>query len=253
MGKRWLIVSHERSGTEWLIASIIKNLFPSMYKSHAMRQPAWDVDEDRFYDSAVMREFLFERDSTRYNGDNHKIPFKSHHAFDFFEPLWDQVIEECNVLYIMRDGRDVMTSAWHHGWDYQGFMPRAFNVQQFIALQPTEPMGRYHGDYKVSNMAERWSRHIQSWSERDGVLYLSYEQLSQRYEETIRIIAKYAGEPIPVEIETVDLTGVNPWEGKTGNWVHYIEPSALNLFNKSGKIGMEIVGKHINGWRNLRS
>jgi hypothetical protein len=253
MRDRWLIVSHERSGTEWLIASIVKNIFPTLWQKNTDRQVCWDLDGDRFYDPEVMERVLYEDIKTRVKplfhcdgktmvrGDDPHVPVKSHHAFDFFEPIWDQIIEAFNVVYIMRDGRDVMTSMWNHGWDHDGFMPKAFNPERFSALKPTEEMGRYHGDYHVENMAQRWSRHLESWWDREGVYYVTYEQMTLRYNQTIRAIAAYAGLKIPVEIETPGLTGIRPWRGKVGNWRQFGD---FGYFWCDAKPGMRILRAH---------
>lgn len=256
MNKRWLLVSHERSGTEWMIASIIKNLFPILYQPNSARQACWDMDDDRFYDPKVTRKFLFDSDDQRsrllydvakitsVQGTDHRVAVKSHHAYDFFEPLWDQIKEEFNVIYVMRDGRDVMTSMWNHGWDHDGFMPPAFNVARFIELPPSEAMRRYQGDYRVENMADRWSNHMLSWCDIEGVLYVTYEQLSTDYEATIKRVADYAGVEIPGEIETPGLTGIRPWIGKPYNFVHYISPYEMGFFYTNAEPGMRIIEKH---------
>jgi hypothetical protein len=256
MDKRWLVISHERSGTEWLIASLIKNLFPDLYQPNNTQQARWDMDDRMLCDPKVMTEFLFERDdlrtklifgvkgTTSVKGTDHRVPVKSHHAFDFFEPIWDRVLEEFNVIYIMRDGRDVMTSMWRHGWNHEGFMPRAFNVRRFIAMEPTEGMGRYHGDYPVNNMAERWNNHLLNWYDRKGVIYISYEQLSFRYKETIRAIAMLCDLPIPTEVENPGMTGVRPWKGQVSNWTKYISKQDLGYFRTVAWPGMKMVREH---------
>lgn len=258
MDKRLLICAHERSGSEWLIASIIKNLFPELYQPDATRQASWDVDGDlMFCDPKIMREFLLvqghQRNKVIYgnektqgivNGTDHRIPFKSHHAVHFFDPIWDEVIEKCHVIYLFRDGRDVMTSMWRHGWNKHGFMPRAYNVRQFIELQPTEAMGRYHGGYPVDNMAERWARHIARWEERKGVLYISYEQLSFLYADTIKRVANYLETEITSTIVNPGMVGVSPWKGQIGNWRTYSDPEDWGLFGEYASYAMRLLKEH---------
>lgn len=253
MEKRWLVVSHERSGTEWLISSLVKNFFPSLYQPNGNQQVRWELDDQRFCDPDVMAEHLFDRDKLRstliygvsgttgVQGTDHRVPLKSHHAFDFFEPIWERVIDEFNVLYIMRDGRDVMTSMWRHGWNHQGFMPRAYNVRCFIEQMPTEIMGRYHGDYYTENMAERWSKHLTGWKGREGVICVSYEQLAFRYIPTIRSIAAKCDIPIPAKVESPDLQGVRPWIGKVNNWQNFITKDLLAFFEHQAWNGRQVL------------
>jgi len=256
MKDRWLIVSHERSGTEWLIASIIKNIHPHLFQRNAGRQISWDLDGGRLYDPKVMEQVLWcdIRDRvkpifdcggrTMARGTDPHVPVKSHHAFDFFEPLWGKIIEDFNVIYLMRDGRDVMCSMWNHGWDHEGFMPKAFNPTQFCRLPPTEEMGRYHGDYHAVDMATRWSHHMGSWHGREGVLYVSYEQLTLSYNQTMHTIAGFAGLDIPVEIESPELTGIRPWRGKVGNWENFGDQNDWVFFNLVAGQGMWILKEH---------
>ena len=234
MKKKWLVCSAERSGTELLIASLIKVFHPELWQPDADRQVSWDIDGDEmFCDPRVMAKYLFEFCPTRstaihqanghmafLKGSDPRIPYKSHHAFDFFEPIWDRIKTQFNVIYIFRDPRDVMTSMWHHGWDKEGFMPRAFNVKQFIEMKPTEEMGRYHGNYRTETIASRWQNHLQSWRS-TGVYNVSYEQLVLKFADTMSDIADTFDIDEMAALEIPGLTGVNPWKGKVGNWRNY--------------------------------
>jgi hypothetical protein len=99
--KKAIVVSHERSGTHFLMNTLAKNFD---YVSH----PFWNLDYNQginLHDQSVLSHFL---------GLSHNKPvlniLKSHHPVEFFESNLDYLCEQFFVFYIYRDPRDVLIS-----------------------------------------------------------------------------------------------------------------------------------------------
>ena len=96
--KNILVVGHERSGTHFLINTIALN-YP--YYSNYEISVLGDTQE--------LRQ-IFEW----YYSKNERRIFKSHHQFYFFFPFFEELLRHFHIFYIVRDGRDVLTSCFHY-------------------------------------------------------------------------------------------------------------------------------------------
>lgn len=241
MAKKLLIVSHERSGTHWLMDTITSNFFmpdPCVIPARI------DLDEPgvMYADPVEMKKFLqFLPSGAPLDDVPFAHPFKSHHVYEFFAPIWDYVISQYHVFYIARDGRDVMTSFWRHCWKTTGTGPRAINPTRFMLAVPGIPQDRRHGDYSPVSMADRWSYHIESWMAQriPGVFYITYEEMHEDFAGVVKDIGRYMGSKPAGRIYLPKLGGIDPWKGVTGSWEGLLDES---LFWPDGQRGMKLLG-----------
>ena len=135
--KKVMIVSHERSGTSFLINTIALNFdqyLPEVDSEGAIQRVDIDGRNWNFADPDEMEKFLHD---ARF----HDMPlaniFKSHHPREYFDPVWEYLLEQFHVFYIYRDGRDVMASFWRHVRKL-GFLwgPMVFSVGEFMRAEP---------------------------------------------------------------------------------------------------------------------
>lgn len=241
MSKKVLVVSSERSGTHWLMDTITSNF--TMEDPSIM--PAFinlDEPDVMYADPDEMKKALqFLPSGAPLDGVALAHPFKSHHPFDFFEPIWDYVKSQYHVFYIARDGRDVMTSFWRHCWKVTGVGPRAFNATKFMDTWPCPPLDRYHAVYSPATMLERWGLHISSWMCElvDGVHYVKYEDMQSDFAGEVRRIGEYMGIEPPERIYAPKLAGVSPWRGVSGSWEGLLEE---HMFWPEGDYAMALLG-----------
>ena len=86
-------------------------------------------------------------------------------------------------------------------------------------------------------MAERWRRHIESWQSREGVCYISYEQMRANFRQVLDRIASHLRLPVEHVVEP-PLGGITPWRGRVGNWREYFTADDEVWFNAA-------VGEHL--------
>jgi hypothetical protein len=136
-----VVVSYPKSGSTW-VRFILTNLF---YK------PKPDFTDVQAYIPALSPEGMRRAHEDFF--DFNKIRFmRSHCTYSSKFP---------KVLYVLRDGRDVLVSYYHH---YRKFLKYRNGLSRFIK------------DFKKD---EEWARHVSSWgiSNCSNLVVLKYEDL----------------------------------------------------------------------------
>lgn len=190
--KKVIVVSHERSGTHFLMNSIEENF---SYLAH----PRIDLDVNlaiNFYSRSQPIFFLMK---TLHDKGVRNI-FKSHHDADQLGPLLHYLSSQYHVFYIYRDPRDVMASFWRfiNGCNAnENAGPSAKSVGAFMRAAPQGAMMRYQSQ-QAPTVLDRWKAHVEGWiglpsPARDHVVFVSYESLHFRFAETMQRIAARMG------------------------------------------------------------
>ena len=184
-----MVVSHERSGTHFLMNSIAKGF------GYTAR-PWVDLDYHHlpinFFSPpsiAAALEFLA----------NQRIAsiVKSHHVTNFFDGVLDSVLNRFVIFYIHRDPVDVMLSFWRfiHGWPWHEG-PKRNDPVAFAAAEPEGQLMRYQ-THQRRNMLDRWGKHVVGWQEaargRPRLRMVPYAALKDDYAATISSFADLLG------------------------------------------------------------
>jgi hypothetical protein len=186
-----MVVSHERSGTHFLMNSLAS--------CYGYTSAPW-VDFDRptfninYYYLPEVRDLLLAlADRPMAN------VVKSHHAADFFAGELQRITERYVIFVVCRDPAAVMVSFWRfmHQWPWNEG-PKTLDAESFATA---EPCGRLLG-YQMrqqASMLHRWSAHAEGWlaaaASSSRVVVVRYEDLDSNYEETVRGFSKYLGRP----------------------------------------------------------
>ena len=186
-GKKVFVVSHERSGTHFLMNTLAHNF-------NYVARPWWNLDLElglNFHAPQVLLEYFKKA---------HDLPIrnilKSHHSAAFFEDIIDYLIEQFHIIYIYRDPRNVMESFCKHintlQWD-EG--PKSATVSEFIRCTPRGGILRYQKDQET-NILTRWSTHVDGWLNLAGkksgsIKIIRYEDLDTEFEKTVRDIGDF--------------------------------------------------------------
>jgi len=221
--KDLMIVSCERAGTHFLIDSIIWN-FPKFNKKRI------DIP-------ANGEQKKFEKFLKKYEPSGHNI-IKSHHQFEFFEPIIDIVKEKFNIIYIMREGKDSMVS-WHYYFNDANSceFPFSKTVTDLMMKNPTNySFDNAYSKIKSENMIQRWETHVISWvmnAKKASALIITYDDLYIYFSKIINRISEFIDES-PVHKKTRPLlfngSGIFPRKGIIGDWLNHFTSLDENYF-----------------------
>ena len=225
MKKKVLVISHERSGTHFLINTIAQ--------SFDYQPEQIDLDNSQNIDwknTAMVKQWMWQF----HAGYTSRI-FKSHHSYPFLAPLFPWLHDEFHIFYITRDGRDVMTSFWVYlnrlapGWG-----PRTATVGEFMRSKPTGGITQYQYDRDSGSMLERWTDHIQSWqTPASRVNHISYEDLHTRFDVTLKRISDVLGQPANSSVRPeLSAPSSLPWKGAIGTWREYFTEADSQYFDR---------------------
>lgn len=175
-----LVVSHERSGTHFLINALTRAYD---YSEHFLDfdQRALNIN---YFEPRAIAKTMAEVANRRSSAI-----IKSHHTAEFFDGILDEVLKKTVVFYIHRDPVDVMISLWRfiNRWQWREG-PRRKNALEFTASQPEGQMLRYQM-VQQSSMLHRWAHHVDGWTAaaegRERIHVVRFDQLKEGYEQTV--------------------------------------------------------------------
>lgn len=182
-----MVVSHERSGTHFLINSLARAFG---YLSSDQRA---DFDQGQVHINYCSRRdlsFFF----SQLTGNHVANVLKSHHEAAFLAPVIDDVLRGVRLLYIYRHPRDVMHSFWrllkNIEWR-EG--PSCDTPADLMRAQPEGQLMRYQMQQRES-MLHRWMAHVSGWIDlaegHDGIHLVRYEDLRDGYPEVMTRIGE---------------------------------------------------------------
>lgn len=220
------VISHERSGTHFLINTILKNAF--------VRQNHHNIGEwFGPYDDQVHRFDHIDAINTGWSELGKQVSIvKSHCDRDLFEARY----KRSKIIYVLRDPRDVLVSFFHYlnTEEFHHFNPsagdhRCRSFSEFLR-RPISPFLRFgfslNGDF--SNVAERWATHVGGWAGSPDILLVRYEDLHADYEAVVRRVAVYLGlrlRPWRQKVRLHDAPTVLPRKGIVGDWKNVFDGS----------------------------
>ncbi len=162
------------------------------------------------------------------------------------------------TIYLVRDGRDVMISAYFHFLLHTASTPKPLIEQWLKKMKIPDPENiRTHlpkfikifsEQYKISNTRISWSDHVFSYKvEDDSILLVKYEDLLHRAKDELmriadwyhfipkieldRVIEKYSFENLKKSLEGKPESQFIR-KGIAGDWQNYFSEDALSVFNQ---------------------
>ncbi len=186
---RLLVVSHERSGTHFLM-NTLAGAFG--YVSN----PWIDFDHhaaniNYFHPPSVEGFFTKLAEHRLAN------PVKSHHQIGFFEGCLANVVGRFTILYVYRNPIDGMRRCdrFMNRWDwFEG--PRTENCKAYIRAEPSGHMMRYQIN-QHAKMLKRWQAHVEGWlaasEAHRSIVPVRFEDLDRDYEKTVDGLAEILG------------------------------------------------------------
>ena len=187
------VVSHERSGTHFLISSL-SNAFNYLDVDKRVDLDLYTITINYYVNEDIAGIF------NQLHGHNIASIIKSHHSSDFLEPIIETVLNSTAIFYIYRHPRDVMHSLWrllkNFPW-HEG--PKRETPAEMMRAQPEGHLMRYQR-YQMESMLHRWEHHVNGWfdlaekygSVGKGIHLVRYEDLRDDYEGTIKKLGETA-------------------------------------------------------------
>lgn len=180
-----MVVSHERSGTHFLMNSIEKGY-------GYVARPWIDLDHHQlpinyFHQPSISKSLDYLADQ------NVAAIIKSHHTEPFFTDILDHILERFVVFYIHRNPVDVMASFWRfmHGWEWHEG-PICPDPVAFATAAPEGHLLRYQ-THQRRNMLDRWAHHVEGWHQaaegRPRLRIVAYKSLKEDYAATVTSFA----------------------------------------------------------------
>ncbi len=229
LGDRWLglvaparlfyVISHERSGTHFVMNTIMKNTYvrqgfhdlggwPGPYDAPARRFAHIDAF-NRTWDTAPRTAAMIKSHCDR--------------------ALFDARYRQAKVVYVLRDPRDVLTSFFHYlnRPEFARYNPGAGDHRSpefpVFLHRPISPFLRntYSLAGNFANVAERWAAHVAGWLNTPATLTVRYEDLHQNHAAVLaRLVAFLDLRPRrrtrPVALH--DAPSILPRKGVIGDW-----------------------------------
>ena len=228
MRKKILVISHERSGTHFLINTIAQNF------DYLPQQIDLDNSQNIDWHNPAMASKWMRQFQGRFVANI----FKSHHSYPYLAPLLPDLLDEFRIFYIQRDGRDVMTSFWFYlnrlapGWG-----PRTHTVGEFMRSTAAGGITQYQTKQQHMTMLQRWVEHVEGWTQLDlPIHYVTYEDLHTHYDNMLERIAGILEQPVISSARpTLESPSSLPWKGTIGTWKEFFTKTDREYFEQSTK------------------
>lgn len=258
LSKTIVIATHRRSGTHWTIDALRNNSpdicdsFLTLERIEAGHDAPIPLDDFRMQLESMDGRALVKV---------HDLPTATYWKGEAERQFACAVLENSPIIYVHRDGRDVMASLYH----YMQSFDETVKGQSFSAFLRGE--AALDGVATGLSRPAYWARHIQAWLARPNALAVSYGALESDYEAALRQMAAFlevrlnrALRPIhlpgaqsrPTYLERVKWklgirpkklsSAVQPRHGKSGDWrVHFSERDLAFFMFEAGEM-MEQLG-----------
>jgi len=200
MHEHVLVISHRRSGTHFLIDAMANNFAPyrrsylTLDRLRPQNRKPMSLDRFRAKLAAAPRVIKshMHRDVDGYFAGDTKVL-----------PLVKDLLRTAKMMYVYRDGRDVLTSLYFYMRRYQPAIAEV-DFSDFIRMENDFDGGTYDGR---ADRVEFWKSHVESWLTERSVFPISFEQLKQDYPAAIRRLGRILGLEPPESIRHVERTG----------------------------------------------
>lgn len=220
-----IVASHRRSGTHWTIDSLRHN-------SLDIKEKYINLDRllPRHHRTVTSQQFSdFARGNIliKTHSPHSLSPFLSGGVYEYV----NEVLASSKVIYVVRDGRDVMVSLYYY-LQHIGRDPGTFS--EFLKQDNEFDVDRI-------NRIDYWVQHVAGWMDNADVV-IQYEALHSKYEEAVKTMIGVLGFRPKEDIVSISLgddhsSAVVPRRGTIGDWKNHFSLEDLDYFNeKAGGI-----------------
>jgi len=219
-----LVVSHERSGTHFLINSISANFG---FNNNQIDVFARDAINPSRSNQEEYRSKIINFCELQKGLDN-RI-YKSHHQDGFFDI--HKLNESYHIFYIVRDPRDVLVSCYYYfNRSNVTAFPRVKNVCD-LAFNTKPYRYPFDGAYslvKSEDFVSRWITHVRGWL--DKATIITYEEMKTNFSSAMRKVSVVLGRDLTgCVVPTLGNKSVSPRKGIVGDWTNHFDAKSNNI------------------------
>ncbi|MCY4018585.1 MAG: sulfotransferase domain-containing protein [Chloroflexi bacterium] len=244
--KTIVVATHRRSGTHWTIDAL-RNNSPDVSESFLTLERA-SSDHDSPMPLSEFRQRVKTLEG-RVLVKVHDLPTASFWKRNEERTFALSVLRESPVIYVHRDGRDVMVSLYY----YMQSFDEEVKKQSFSDFIRSE--SKLDGVDSGMSRPAYWAHHARVWLQQPNVLRVSYEALEKSYEASVREMGAFLGISLRRSLRTIDLPGksgtpslagralwklglrqkrlssaVQPRRGSSGDWRNHFNDEDLAFF-----------------------
>jgi len=254
--KTILISSHRRSGTHWVIDLIRKNFIQVNKKFENI---------DRLLPSHE-ENLSIEEIENIINSSEQKMILKTHMTailspFERNSPEFlyvKSILEKSKIIYVLRDGRDVLVSLYYYLNTYRKDIQGEFS--NFLIT-----LNDFDWIFGNLNRIEYWKLHIEGWKNVNNILVVTYEEIAENSLNVLFRISNFLGINLKTDIKNIPLkksfywrilkklfsqlvnsSSINPRKGQVGDWKNHFSEKDLELYERiiNSEIKIEpLIGK----------
>lgn len=224
------VLSHRRSGTHLTIDSLINNF--------------------KIFDDYVSVEDLPKKNRKSVEKiESESVILKSHSEYNLNSYLQNEhlanLVRNSNIIYVFRDGRDVMASLY----DYKNSHDKSMKGKSFSTFIREKNDYKCGVEYSGLSRVEYWCKHVSRWLASKEILFIKYQEWINNYMGTIEKIENYLDIRSLEETKDIRVQGrlkglfkkyfgsnkmssVHINKGKTGRYKNYFSESDLKYFEK---------------------
>lgn len=244
--KTIVVATHRRSGTHWTIDAL-RNNSPDVSETFLTLERV-SSDHDSPMPLPEFRRRLKTLEG-RVLVKVHDLPAATFWKRDEERAFALSVLRESPVIYVHRDGRDVMVSLYY----YMQSFDEDVKKQSFSDFIRSE--SKLDGVDSGMSRPAYWAHHARVWLRQPNVLLVSYEALEKRYETSVREMTAFLGIGVRRSLRKIDLPGksgkptlfgralwklglrqrrlssaVQPRRGSSGDWRNHFNDDDLVFF-----------------------
>lgn len=230
MTKKIIVASHRRSGTHLTIDAIANN-----FRTYSKTPSISSVTLDHL---SAINQWELTPVELKSRIENVPSILKTHShgiVHDFFigdmnlKGFIQQIFDEAKIIYVHRDGRDVMVSLYHYERNFNQ-VAKEQSFTEYLRASNSFDVPTYQNEM---DRVEYWRFHINSWIKKENILVVSYDDLQNEYAASLQKIAAFIEEPLEQDIRDVR---------RRANGNYYISKIKRRLLKQAGNVRYSSVG-----------
>ncbi len=259
--KTIVIATHRRSGTHWTIDALRNNSpdvceqFLTLERISPQHDSPLPLAEFRRQLDALENRVLIKA---------HDLPSAGSFDGESERDFARQLMRQSPVIYVHRDGRDVMVSLYHYLRSFSE-TARSQTFAEFLRSEST-----LDGETTCMSRPAYWAHHARAWLRQPNLLPVSYSALESDYDSVLRAMADFLGVRLRRSPRSITLPGaqasptlfdkarwklglrrerlssaVQPRRGSSGDWRNHFDENDLAFFmSEAGDMMRELAYKN---------